>query len=61
MQQYFEKKIERSSEPNPLTTDNIVSGFYLLLIGQSISVVVFVIEMCVQKFKILKINLGKII
>lgn len=46
MLQFFDNKIERSMEQRPLMLDNVSSGFYLLLIGLFISIVVFVIEIC---------------
>lgn len=51
--QFFDTTIERSNGQNALLLENMISGFYLLVVGLLISTVVFFIELYYKNLKIL--------
>lgn len=53
MRDFFDTKIERLNEADPLIVNNIASAFYLLLLGLSISSLIFLMEIFINKTKLI--------
>lgn len=45
MLKFFDKNIDRPTTHSALALDNVISGFYTLLIGLLISIIVFLFEL----------------
>lgn len=50
MLQFFDKKFNRFPDHNPLSLENVLSGFFVLIVGLVISFIVFLVEVFVNYF-----------